>query len=337
SYEGVLGETALDGEFDLQGPHAGREIMRANARAHRTVTSPEISKKAVDFLDERMDRPFFLFLHYFDVHYDYVPPEDFWRRFDPDYQGTLKAENYRRNDAIHREMDPRELRHVLARYDGEILFTDRHIGSVIEALERNGLSEDTLVVVTSDHGEEFFEHGNKGHGQTLMDETLLVPLVIRLPGRIPAGLRIREQVRHLDIAPTLLSLAGLTEELPGQDLEEALTKGGRVPPLGAVSTLRRSGDWLSLRISNFKYLVHRNASETTELLYDLGRDPGEKEPLRETAEATVAVIGTLRKELHREEAIASALRGEKSSGEEGVELPEDMLEQLRALGYAVEQ
>jgi arylsulfatase A-like enzyme len=111
-------------------------------------------------------------------------------------------------------MDPRDLSHVVARYDGEILFTDQHLGSVVDALERNGLSGDTLLVITSDHGEEFFEHGNKGHGQTLMDETLMVPLIVRFPGRIAPGLRIREQVRQLDIAPTLLSFAGLTGELP---------------------------------------------------------------------------------------------------------------------------
>jgi arylsulfatase A-like enzyme len=339
-YEGVLGDVSLDGEIDLEEPDAGRKIMRANSRAHRTVTSPEISKRAVDFLDRRDDRPFFLFLHYFDVHYDYVPPEELWRRFDPDYQGSLRGENYRRNDAIHRGMDPRELSHVVARYDGEVLFTDRHIGAVIDALERKGLKDDTLVVITSDHGEEFFEHGNKGHGQTLMDETLLVPLIVRLPGRIPSGLRLREQVRHLDIAPTVLSLAGLKSELPGQDLEPALTGGGRVPPLGAVSVLRRSGDWLSFREPGFKYVVHRAPSGETELLYDLTRDPGEKEPRGADASGSgpsVESILRLRSELDREERFADALRGGKISPDAGVELPEDVLERLRALGYTAEQ
>jgi arylsulfatase A-like enzyme len=338
-YEGVIGETALDGEFDLTGPDAGREIMRANSRAHRMVTSPEISKRAVEFLEQPRDRPFFLFLHYFDVHYDYVPPEDFWRRFDPDYQGSLRAENYRRNDAIHRDMDPRELRHVLARYDGEILFTDSHIGQVIDALERKGLKDDTLVVVTSDHGEEFFEHGNKGHGQTLLDETLLVPLIVRLPGRIPPGLRIKQQVRHLDVAPTLLSLSGLAAELPGQDLEEALTRGGKVPPLGAVSVLRRSGDWLSFRENGFKYLVHRTRSGESEILYDLTRDPREREPRQADSSSGLSAetIQRLRKELDREERIAKALREEMVAPGAGVDLPEDVLERLRALGYTSEQ
>ena len=341
-YEGVIGETALDREFDLHGPDAGRAIMKANSEAHRMVTSPEVSRKAVDFLAERRDRPFFLFLHYFDVHYDYVPPQEFWQRFDPDYRGSLRAENYRRNAAVNPNMDPRDLSHVVARYDGEILFTDQHIGSVVDALERNGLSGDTLLVVTSDHGEEFFEHGNKGHGQTLMDETLMVPLIVRFPGRIAPGLRIREQVRQLDIAPTLLSFAGLTGELTGQDLGEALTKGGRIPSLGAVSTLRRSGDWLSFRVPGFKYLVHRNDSTATEFLYDLGRDPREKEPLPEGGDAArygpaVDMFEALRSQLRREELTAKALRDEKEDPTDvGVELPKEILERLRALGYEVE-
>jgi arylsulfatase A-like enzyme len=316
--------------------------MKANSEAHRMVTSPEVSRKAVDFLAERRDRPFFLFLHYFDVHYDYVPPREFWQRFDPDYQGSLRAENYRRNAAVNPNMDPRDLSHVVARYDGEILFTDQHIGSVVDALERNGLSGDTLLVITSDHGEEFFEHGNKGHGQTLMDETLMVPLIVRFPGRIAPGLRIREQVRQLDIAPTLLSFAGLTGELPGQDLGEALTKGGRIPSFGAVSTLRRSGDWLSFRVPGFKYLVHRKDSTATEFLYDLGRDPREKEPLREGGDAArygpaVDMFEALRSQLRREELTANSLRGETEDPTDvGVELPKEILERLRALGYEVE-
>jgi hypothetical protein len=89
-------------------------------------------------------------------------------------------------------------------------------------------------------------------------------------------------------------------------------------------------------VPGFKYLVHRSPSATTELLYDISRDPGEKEPLRAGGESAAAVIETLRSQLQREESMASALRGD-APADAGVELPEDMLEQLRALGYAVEQ
>ncbi len=331
-YEGVFGETLLDGAgFDLDEPDAARRITVANARAHETVTSPLITDKAVDFLREVGDERFFLFLHYFDVHYDYIPPEEMWRRFDPDYQGSLNVENYRRNDAIHRDMDPEELEHVVARYDGEILFTDASIGRLVHALDGLGLSENTLVAVTSDHGEAFFEHGNKGHGRTLFDEVLMVPLILRLPERVPAGARIQQQVRHLDLAPTLLSFAGLEASLEGRSLVEAWSGDASFPSLPALSTLRRNGHWLSLRKPGLKFLVHRDGSAVTETIYELRGDPGEKTPLPLGADQPSAT----RDELHRELRIAvlwaEALR--KQGAEGSMELPEELKEQLRSLGY----
>jgi arylsulfatase A-like enzyme len=333
-YEGILGETtALDREgFDLGTPEAGREVMSANSRAHRTVTSERVSKRAIELLRQRRERPFFLFLHYFDVHYDYIPPESLWRRFDPEYKGTLTAEGYRRNPAIHRDMNSEDLRHVIALYDGEILHTDGHIGSVIEALEGLGLTEETLVVVTSDHGDEFFEHGRKGHGQSLFDEVLMVPLIVRLPGRIQAGLRIREQVRHLEIGPTILSYAGIRADLEGTELGGVLAGRSSLPELDAVSTLRRNGLSLSLRMPKYKYLLHREGTSMTETLYHLTRDPREQEPVQRSEMAataqTLELFDRLRGQLLRNE--QSAIGGH-STGE--VELPAEVIEQLRSLGY----
>ncbi len=183
-------------------------------------------------------------------------------------------------------MDPRDLEHILALYDGEIYYTDRFIGKVLDALEESGLADDTLVVVTSDHGDEFFEHGNKGHAQTLFDEVLMVPLIMRLPGRIEAGLRIPEQVSHLDIAPTLASFAGLEADTSdeGRDLRSALTMKGALPTRGAVSSLNRTGRLLSYRNPGMKYLFHRGRSEITERLYDLSTDPEERVPLLQKSE-----------------------------------------------------
>jgi len=224
---------------------------------------------------------------------------------------------------------------AVALYDGEILFTDQHIASVIEAIESRGLASNTLVVVTSDHGDEFFEHGGKGHGQTLYDEVLRVPLIVRLPGRIPAGLRVREQVRHLDIAPTLLSFAGIDARLRGHDLGRRLTGGEEVPTLEALSTLRRNGDWFSYRTPGFKYLVHREGSQEEEFLFDLDRDSGEEQPLVRTGETSATgreaeVLARLREGLRKEESVGRA-RG--SGRQERMEVPSDVLEQLRSLGY----
>lgn len=345
-YEEVEGEIAYGDERPGQAhgdSDASQTDRDTNPWSHRTVTSPAVTNRAIEFLDEVRNEKFFLFLHYFDVHYDYIPPEALWRKFDPDYRGELTGRNFARNPGIHQGMSRRDLEHIIALYDGEILFTDRHIGYLMDALERNGLAEKTLVVVTSDHGEEFFEHGNPGHGRSLYDEVLKVPLIVRLPGRIPPGARVSEQVGQVDIMPSILSLAGMEHEVGAADLFRAVDRAGALQPLPAVSRLvrdRGKNVWMSLRTARHKYLRHQldRRNTSVELLFDLERDPGEQEPLLrrqawgpdnrlEELERMRTDLGLhLQKEWSRRTGL---VRGE----EEDLELPPDLRERLRALGY----
>ena len=343
-YESAMGKTVYDDEsFDPDVPGSDASVKRTNFMSHRNVTSHLVTEKAIELLGSGESGPFFLFLHYFDVHFDYVPPEELWRKFDPDYQGTMTGEAFQENNEIHAGMNPRDLEHLIALYDAEILYTDQQVGYLIDALDRNGLSESTLVVVTADHGVEFFEHGDKGHYRTLFDEVLKVPLIARLPGGVRAGARVREQVRHLDILPTLLSFAGVSD--PGNRLREVggeslagVLEGEEAPSsLPAISSLRRDGYWASLRTPSFKYLVNREGSPEIELFYDLGKDPGERRPVRWT-EADALDSGTredfegLRRSLLRGEAAAFAARA-IPEGAEDIELPARVREELRSLGY----
>ena len=107
--------------------------------------------------------------------------------FDPDYKGTISTQNFMSNRAIHPYMDQRDLQHVLALYDGEIRFTDDILGQILAELERSGRGQQALIVVTSDHGEEFFEHGSKGHQRTLFDEVIKVPLIFSWVARHKRG------------------------------------------------------------------------------------------------------------------------------------------------------
>ena len=90
--------------------------------------------------------PFFLFLHYWDVHYDYAPPSPYDAMFDPDYSGDVAAANFIHNDEIHRDMDPRDLEHVVALYDGEVAYTDSFLGKLFAELERLEIWDNTLIV-----------------------------------------------------------------------------------------------------------------------------------------------------------------------------------------------
>jgi len=343
SYENVITDAgAAAAEAGAPGDREGIDrLLEQNAISHRRTTSARVTERAIDFLASVGSERFFLFLYYFDPHYDYAPPERFWRMFDPDYAGHFTGEDFIHNGEISPGMDPRKLQHLIARYDGEIRFTDEHIGRLVEALNRNGLRQKTLILVTGDHGEEFFEHENRGHRRTLFGEVLRVPLIASLPERIPSGSRITRLVRHLDIPATILSYAGVRESLPGVDLTGILEGG--LPPRGpqlAISRLIRTpgeNEWVSLRDESTKYLARRQGTQLTEWMFDLEADPGERAPIvhRTTRSAggnAPSRLEEARRQLLELERSAPPSDDTRLESTDGVVAPE-LREELRALGY----
>ena len=199
----------------------GESILRQirDRVSHWDITSPRINRMATDFLDEHAGERFFLFLHYFDVHYDHLPGKadpTLQKAFDPDYQGFFPAENWYFNPAVRnpespheRRISARDLGHIQAMYDAEIHWVDRHVGQILDRISSLGLENETIVIVLADHGDEFFEHGGIGHRSTLHEELLAIPLVVKVPGMAGAGNRAQGNARIYDLAPTLLDLAGL--------------------------------------------------------------------------------------------------------------------------------
>ena len=186
---------------------------RSSARIAELVQA-ELARAAED------ERPFFLFVHAFDPHYDYVPPSPFDRLFDPDYTGSLDGQDFFFDPAVaefdestptgrRRVASERDVRHLRALQAGELASIDGEIGRILEDLEARGLARDTLVIVTADHGDEFFEHGSIGHRQTLFDEVVRVPLVLRWPQKIPAGSELEGPTALTDVVPTVLQAAGI--------------------------------------------------------------------------------------------------------------------------------
>ncbi len=327
SFERLATDPGLQMEFDQ------REI-----ESHRTRTSRAIANAVIRNLDDVGDAPFFFFVHFFDVHFDYIPPDPYWKKFYPDYAGDLDAGDYATNPEINAEMDPDDLKYIEALYDGEILWTDEHLGAIIDALANTGLQDNTLVVITSDHGEEFFEHGRKGHRYTLFDEQLLVPLVLRLPGVLPPGLRVPGQVRTIDIMPTILDIVGIPTD--------ALMLGRSVMPLleatsiederPAISYLTwpESYELTSLRWQNRKIIIQRTvgASRPKVFFADLATNPEERTLAvspqdREWVKTMFDRLGELRKE---ESALGEQLAFDPT---ESIELPDEMREALEKLGY----
>ncbi|TAJ24055.1 MAG: hypothetical protein EPO68_02115 [Planctomycetota bacterium] len=204
--------------FDDQRPTAGETVDAALAWLDTVAQS---SARASD--------PFFLFVHLFDVHDAYRPPPPFDAKFtDPAYAGPITGDQVSSpKSLVVPGMAAADLAQLVALYDGEIAWVDTQVQRVLDALSARGIADDTLVILTSDHGEEFFEHGHKTHRTQLHPESLRVPLVMRWPGRIAPKTRVAGNAGLVDIVPTLCELLDLAvpKAVSGTSLASALTSG----------------------------------------------------------------------------------------------------------------
>jgi arylsulfatase A-like enzyme len=150
-------------------------------------------------------RPFHLYLHLMDVHQPYDPPAEYLARFVPDAQGGVRMEG---NRPVPFAL-PSDLAYNAARYAACVAWVDEVVGRLLAKLDELGLRDDTIVVVTADHGEEFGEHGGLGHGRSVFGEVVRVPLIMRWPGHLAAGRVVSHVSQHLDLAPAVLALAGI--------------------------------------------------------------------------------------------------------------------------------
>jgi arylsulfatase A-like enzyme len=311
-----------------------RRVLRRGGGAPTVVTNPYLFERVSGWLEEGMEEPFFLFVHYWDVHWDYVPPSPYDTMFDPGYDGSMDFTNFPRNREIHPNMDPRDLEHLIALYDGEIRWTDEWIGKLIDRLEEKGVLDRTLVILTSDHGEEFFEHGKKGHRKALYDESIHVPLIVRYPDRLPAGFRVGGQVRTVDIYPTVLEMTGVgtVHGLQGLSLRPLMDdepETADFPP--AVSEL--SLGWVemtSVRRNEHKTIQDRKAETITH--FDLEKDPGEQRPIGAGEDPRIpSWIQELRDTSEDLERVKAAIQW--VSEDNTFEPDPELLETLRSLGY----
>jgi arylsulfatase A-like enzyme len=240
-----------------------------------------------------------------------------------------------------------EVSQMVDLYDGAILYTDDNLGRVLSMLSDLGLADSTIVAATGDHGEAFGEHGlSFTHDFTLYDEVLRVPLVVRGPG-VKAGLSVGQQVRLMDLAPTLLELSGV-EPLQGIEARSLapLLRGGTLPYLEAFAESAPArpqfpeqdkvflpgirGKWRMIRTDRWKLIqIPREDGDLYEL-YDLVDDPEETKNLYPELEGEAAkLLPLLEAWIARD-----PLRNSESAGEEGLEeLDPSALEQLKTLGY----
>jgi arylsulfatase A-like enzyme len=326
----------------------------------RVSPSTWITDQAIEWLEELRGQPVFLFLHYYDVHSSYAALPRYERLFVSDYAGEVDGsseqlvsfklspefvascrsnpereecrtwvKNPLDENSKRIEIDQAGAQHLKDLYDAGIRQTDAELGRLIGFLRSEGLLDQILLILTSDHGEQFLEHGSVLHSDDQYQELIGVPLILRGPG-IPHNVRVETPVSLVDLLPTVLAVLGVpggAEPSDGLDLSplwQAASSGAAANDVfeerylfaeAASANLR-----LAVRQGRHKLIYDRVTGEDE--LYDLEADPGEQSD-----------ISALQKEVTLRLRERLFERSEQSAEGPRVELSPQEIEHLRALGY----
>jgi arylsulfatase A-like enzyme len=297
--------------------------MTTDSSAYAPAT--EITDRAMNWFETEWDgeTPYFMWLHYMDVHYPFTPPEEFLDAIGVDPPSTRRIADL--NGRMQEDPDSlteADRADLLGLYDAEIRYMDHNLDRLLTKLKTHGAREDTAVIVTADHGEAFGEHDRYGHHPYNYDELLHVPLVIDVPGQ--DGRRIDQQVSLIDIVPTIYDFCDIEtpEAVEGRSLRSLMDGADRDE--NVVIATSRGGDMLATRTPEWKLLWDRKTDDVE--LYDLSADPGETEDLSETEpEVVERFVGVL------EEHVAKARATDTDLPE--VEESEEVKQRLEDLGY----
>ena len=315
----------------------------------RQDSAEHLYHAALRWLERERDKGFFLFLHTFQPHSPYACPHPYrsvflaedarWRHIDLiSHLGGMPG--------IYKELPDNDRQNIIDLYDGEILYTDEKlIGPLIAALKDMGLYDRTMIIFTSDHGEEFFEHHGWGHGHSLYEESLKVPLIVKFPDSRFKGLRIPAIVSLVDVFPTVLEELGI--EYPGLAIDGRslfpLITGKSDEDRAFLADL--SADVLASRIprriamnrgqeklilnekmtpEDLQFFVTPPPMADTVEFYDLTSDPEERKNIAdERASVASQIIRTI-------ETIYKSARKKKTGK---LAMDEDLKKRLKALGY----
>jgi len=257
------------------------------------------TRDVLEWIGRHSDGPFLAFAHYYDSHLPYSPPAPYDTLFRGDYAGpignSVELEQFPHDvggySPVLKALSSADWDRIKSLYDGEIAFMDREVGKLIKGIEDLKLRETTLIVLLSDHGEEFFEHGGFAHGHSLFTELLAVPLIFSLPGVLPEGASISRQVRLVDVMPTILDVLGIEaqEHFEGVSLLHLMRAGAGsgAPATGVLPADRAYGEALLHRpemksITAYPWKLICSDEIGHPRLFSLDSDPLELSPVTDT-------------------------------------------------------
>ena len=312
----------------------GWSTWRNYVRESRRSKAQFVANDVLEWLDARpQGTPFFLYVQTIDPHVPYIPPQGLIRQYDPrPYNGPV---NFSRDRLTLEHIKTGQMRpnardreRLEALYDAEITYHDEHLQRIIDGLAERGLADNTMLVLTSDHGEELFDHGSVGHGHSMWQELLHVPLFIRIPGLTDGGFEVQPVVGLVDVVPTALHALGLDvpDSLPGRSLVPVMR--GEMPdaPVPSVSSFQNVSR--SIVLGRYKFMQR---ADSRLRVFDLQEDPDELHDLSAERPLTLRYLrGLLGIELTRTH---RPPHGSERHRARDTDIDRVTRQQLRALGY----
>lgn len=284
----------------------------------RDVRAEHLNRQAINWLKRNYKHPFFLYIHYMDVHFPRLPYKKYIHLLEE--QSKLDISKFKGFPFEEKE-DREELYSIISRYDGDIRYVDEYIGELLDYLKTLHLSQNTLIILAADHGEEFFDHNTLGHGAHLYDELIKVPLILYVPAKIGQPLIVSQQVRTVDIMPTIMELLNIPAS--------SQTQGKSLLPLieGAIDEEERyayGGHGEFVRTLQWKLIYNRD-TESYEL-FNLQADPEEQVNLIDLKPEIAAHL-KVRLLNHSKECMKLRLKPSETA------LTEEVKKRLKTLGY----
>ena len=322
----------------------GRLRSHLLARQQDRLNATVLTNRAINLIKDNSSKDFFLFIHYWDTHTPYNPPKHYVKHIYEEAKGIEIKEilkdinNPEWRKYLHQcTKRVKATSEIIARYNGAIAFVDSEIGKLMEALDKYGLLDQTLVILTSDHGESLMEHGIFFDHHGLYEETIHVPLIFRYPKELPQNKRISAFVQHVDLAPTILDLLGIGVDngFDGRSIIPLISN--KVEQLRTAIYVEEAHTQRkrAIRTKDYKYICSLSRKDAicrycgythggVEELYDLNEDPTE---ILNIAEKRPKVLNELKKQLSD---WVEYLEYKKSIGKKG--RIEEKIEELKKLG-----
>lgn len=303
---------------------------------------------AAEWMEAHKDERFFLYVQSVDPHTTYDVPEDYWSRYyEGSYKGQIGSSFDREEQMVvdngKMKVSSADIKYIRALYKGEVTYQDRYLGGLLEKIEELGLSDDTLIVITNDHGEELQEHGGLGHGWPLFEEQIRAPLLMSYAPIFEPGASVSQAVEHVDLAPTILDALGVAPMQSAEGLsflpflEDGI--GKRQHPFTAVAWTRKG--MRSIRVGDWKLITGKNSGWM--YLFNLKQDPSELASLVKKGKTppTTALLPGRLCDIYLGEALATHDKAKRLQGAgqiqryDSPEIPVDdkTRKELEALGY----